>query len=144
MIDGAHIRAVPGHQTRHLDVKVGKVEVAGRTPRRFAFAPNGADRPLAILRATLSAQGWRPGQKVTVISDGEAYLPKLVRAATREPVRHILDWFHLSCACARSSGCYAGSLFVIFRLIRCRRLRRRSSVSGTCCVMADRRRRIRS
>jgi hypothetical protein len=33
---------------------------------------------------------------VTVISDGEAVLPNLVRAATREPVRHILDWFHLS------------------------------------------------
>jgi hypothetical protein len=48
------------------------------------------------LRAALGAQGWRPGQKVTVISDGEAVLPNLVRAATREPVRHILDWFHLS------------------------------------------------
>jgi hypothetical protein len=39
MIDGAHIRAVPGHQSRHLDVTVSKVEVAGRKPRRFAFAP---------------------------------------------------------------------------------------------------------
>jgi len=63
MIDGAHIRAVPRHQTRHLDVTVGKVEVAGRKPRRFAFASKGADRPLDILRATLRAQGWRPGQK---------------------------------------------------------------------------------
>ena len=33
---------------------------------------------------------------MTVISDEEALLPNLVRAATREPVRHILDWFHLS------------------------------------------------
>ena len=89
MIDGAHIRAVPGHQSRHLDVTVGKIEVAGRKPRRFAFAPKGADRPIDILRAALGAQGWRPGQRVIVISDGEA-------AATREPVRHILDWFHLS------------------------------------------------
>jgi hypothetical protein len=95
MIDGAHIRAAPGHQSRHLDVTVGKVEVAGRKPRRFAFAPKGADRPLDIIRVALGAQGWRPGQKVTVISDGEAVLPNLVRAA-REPVRHILDWFHLS------------------------------------------------
>jgi hypothetical protein len=96
MIDGAHIRAVPGHQSRHLDVTVGKVEVAGRKPRRFAFAPKGADRPIEILRTALGAQGWRPGQRVTVISDGEAVLPNLVRAATQEPVRHILDWFHLS------------------------------------------------
>ena len=96
MIDGAHIRAVPGHQSRHLDVTVGKIEVAGRKPRRFAFAPKGADRPIDILRAALGAQGWRPGQRVTVISDGEAVLPNLVRVATREPMRHILDWFHLS------------------------------------------------
>ncbi len=96
MIDGAHIRAVPAHQSRHLDVTVGKVEVAGRKPRRFAFAPKGADRPLDVLRAALGEQGWRPGQKLTVISDGEAVLANLVRAATREPVRHILDWFHLS------------------------------------------------
>ena len=96
MIDGAHIRAVPGHQSRHLDVTVGKIEVSGRKPRRFAFAPKGADSPVDILRAALGAQGWRPGQRVTVISDGEAMLPNLVRAATGESVRHILDWFHLS------------------------------------------------
>jgi hypothetical protein len=77
-------------------VTVGKVEVAGRKPRRFAFAPKGADRPLDIMHDALGAQGWRPGHKVTVISDGEAFLPNLVRAATSEPVRHILDWFHLS------------------------------------------------
>ena len=96
MIDGAHIRAVPGHQSRHLDVTVGKIEVTGREPRRFAFAPKGADRPIDILRAALGAQGWRHGRRVIVISDGEAVLPSLVRAATKEPVRHILDWFHLS------------------------------------------------
>jgi hypothetical protein len=33
---------------------------------------------------------------LAVISDSEAALPNLVRAATGEPVRHILDWFHLS------------------------------------------------
>ena len=38
-IDGAHIRAVPGYQTRHLDVTLGKVGAAGRLPRRFALAP---------------------------------------------------------------------------------------------------------
>ena len=31
-----------------------------------------------------------------VISSGEAALSNLVRAAIGEPVRHILDWFHLS------------------------------------------------
>ena len=39
MIDGAHIRAAPGYQTRHVDVTVGKVEVTGRRPRPFYWAP---------------------------------------------------------------------------------------------------------
>ena len=61
-------------------------------PRRFAFAPKGAEYRSTILRTALTTQGWRPGQTVTVISDGEAALPSFVRAATREPVRHVLDW----------------------------------------------------
>ena len=96
MIDGAHIRAAPGYQSRHLDVTVGKVEVTDRRPRRFALAPKGSDHPLAPVRAALLEQGWHPGRPLAVISDGEAALPNLVRAAIGEPVRHILDWFHLS------------------------------------------------
>jgi hypothetical protein len=77
-------------------VTVGKVEVSGRRSRRFALAPKGSDHPLAPVRAALFEQGWNPGRPLAVISDGEAALPNLVRAATGEPVRHILDWFHLS------------------------------------------------
>jgi hypothetical protein len=96
LIDGAHIRAAPNYQSRHLDVTVGKIEAAGRAPRRFAMAPRGANRPLAHLRAALSAQGWRAGSPVTVISDGEAALPELVRTATGGTITHILDWWHIS------------------------------------------------
>jgi hypothetical protein len=81
MIDGAHIRAAPGYQSRHLDVTVGKVEVTGRQPRRFALAPKGSDHPLAPIRAALVEQGGHPGQPLAVISDGEAALPNLMRAA---------------------------------------------------------------
>jgi hypothetical protein len=95
-IDGAHIRAVPGHQSRHLDVTVGKVEARGRPPRRFGLAPKGAERPLSNVRAALVEQGWQPGRPVTVISDGEPALPNLVQTAINEPVIHILDWFHIS------------------------------------------------
>lgn len=38
----------------------------------------------------------RPGVAVTVLSDGEAALPGLVRAAVRGPVTCILDWWHIS------------------------------------------------
>jgi hypothetical protein len=82
LIDGAHIRAAPGHRTRHLDVAVGKVEAPGRRPRRFALAPLGADRPLTQVRAALTDQSWTGGRPITVISDGEAALPDLVRRAS--------------------------------------------------------------
>jgi hypothetical protein len=48
------------------------------------------------LRQALGEQGWQRGQPVTVISDGEAALRGLVRAATGEPVTCILDWWHIS------------------------------------------------
>jgi hypothetical protein len=96
LIDGAHIRAAPGYQTRHIDVTVGKIEVSGRRPRRFALAAKGANSPLAGLRQALKDQGWQPGRSVTVMSDGEAALPGLIRAAVGEPVTCILDWWHIS------------------------------------------------
>lgn len=48
------------------------------------------------MRAALISQGWQPSRPVTVISDGEPALLNLVRAATGEPVHHILDWWHIS------------------------------------------------
>ena len=96
MIDGAHVRAVSGHWSRHVDVTVGKVETSGRPPRRFALAPIGAERPAQAILAALIGQGWRTGRPVTVISDGEPALPNLVSTATCEPITHILDWWHIS------------------------------------------------
>ena len=96
MIDGAHLRAVPGLGSRHVDVTVGKVETAGRPPRRFALAPTGSEQPAQAIAAALLDQGWQPGRPVTVISDGEPALANLVRTATGEPIRHILDWWHIS------------------------------------------------
>ncbi len=133
VIDGAHIRATPGHQARHLDVTVGKVEAAGRLTRRFALAPSGADKPLSHVRAALTAQGWRPNAPVTVISDGEAALPELIRRATGSDVTHILDWWHISMRLRHAEqalrGVYAlnpehqaGLDIVDFRLSRVRHL----------------------
>ena len=50
------------------------------------------------MRDELSAAGWKPGRLLTVISDGEPALPKLIRNAIcgDGPVKHILDWRHIS------------------------------------------------
>jgi hypothetical protein len=96
LTDGAHVRAIPGYQSRHLDVTVGRIEVTGKPPRRFALAPRGAESLLATLRQALREQRWQPGRPVTALSDGEAALPGLVRAAVGEPITCILDWCHIS------------------------------------------------
>jgi len=96
MLDGAYIRAVPGHQVRNFEAICGKVEHEGHAARRFAMVRSVAEQPHALLRAALLDQGWREGDAVTAISDGDPALPALVRSATGGPVEHILDWFHLS------------------------------------------------
>ena len=96
MLDGAYIRAVPGHQVRNFEAICGKVEREGHATRRFALVRSVAEQPHALLRAALLDQGWRESEAVTVISDGDPALPALVRSAIGGPVEHILDWFHLS------------------------------------------------
>jgi len=96
MLDGAYVRAVPGHQVRNFEAICGKVEHEGHATRRFALVRSVAEQPHALLRAALWGQGWREGDAVTTISDGDPALPALVRSATGGPVEPILDWFHLS------------------------------------------------
>jgi len=96
MLDGAYIRAVPGHQVRNFEAICGKVEREGQPTRRFALVRSVAEQPHALLRAALRGQGWREGEAVIAISDGDPALPALVRSATGGSVEHILDWFHLS------------------------------------------------
>jgi len=96
MLDGAYIRAVPDHQVRSFEAICGKVEREGHATRRFALVRSVARQPHALLRAALLDQGWREGDAVIAISDGDPALPSLVRSATGGPVEPILDWFHLS------------------------------------------------
>jgi len=112
LIDGAHIRAAPGYQTRHVDVTVGKIEIPGQAARRFAQAPKGAVSPLSTIRQALKEQGWQPGRSVTVLSDGEAALPGLIRAAVGEQITCILDGGISRCGSSISSRlCGAFILF---------------------------------
>ena len=95
-IDGAYIRAVPGYQGRHFEIAMGRVVSPGRPPHRFAAAPHVATGKHDAVRAAMRVQGWLPGRDVTVFSDGDVGLQGIVLSATRQPVTHILDWFHLS------------------------------------------------
>jgi hypothetical protein len=48
------------------------------------------------MRKNLAAAGWREGDQITVLSDGDPALPRLVRTAIDADVNHILDWWHIS------------------------------------------------
>lgn len=95
MIDGAYPRGA-----RLPEPASGCDSWEGRSRRDPAtalrFGVEGADPPLKTVRAGLVEQVWQRGQLLTVMSDGVAALPNLMRAATGEPVRHILDGFYLS------------------------------------------------
>tara|TARA_R110000850_G_scaffold246226_3_gene371118 strand:+ start:2565 stop:3932 length:1368 start_codon:yes stop_codon:yes gene_type:complete len=97
-LDGAHIRSRPEYQKRHLDVVVGKIE-SSQMCRRFGLVQQAAQAPsrqVRQVRQDLKEIGWDGESPVTVISDGEPALPNLVRFAVGGPVRHILDWWHIS------------------------------------------------
>jgi len=95
-IDGAYVRAVPGFQTRHFEIIMGRVETDGHVARHFASAPNISTSDSDTIRAALRAQGWFPGRGITVFSDGDPPLRGALVCATRQQVTHILDWFHIS------------------------------------------------
>ena len=95
-IDGAYIRAVPGFQTRHFEIIMGRVDTDGRVARHFVSAPNISTSKVDTIRAALRAQGWIPGRDITVFSDGDPALRGAVVSAARQQVTHILDWFHMS------------------------------------------------
>jgi hypothetical protein len=63
------------------------------------------EQPHALLRAALLDQGWREGDVVTAISDGDPALPALVRSATGSPVER------KRCARAVEAGCHSSSSF---------------------------------
>ncbi|MEP3329758.1 ISKra4 family transposase [Sedimentitalea sp.] len=94
-IDGAHVRCRPEYQKRHLDVVVGKIETHDMC-RRFGLSLQAAASPVSQLRRDLDALGWDERRPITVISDGDAALPNLIRNSACGKVRHILDWWHIS------------------------------------------------
>jgi len=56
MLDGASVRAVPGHQVRNFEAICGKVEREGYATRRFALVRSVAEQPHALLRAALQGR----------------------------------------------------------------------------------------
>lgn len=95
-LDSAYVRSRPEYQRRNFEVIVGSIETKTGSKRRFGLSLAGADHPLECLKSNLKAAGWIPGSAITVLSDGDPALPRLVRNAINGNVEHILDWWHIS------------------------------------------------
>ena len=108
-LDGAHIRSRPEYQKRPLDVVVVKIE-SSHMCRRFGLVQKGAQAPARQVRQDLKETGWDGESPIIAISGGEPALPNLVRYAVGGPVRHILDWWHISMRVKRVENAVRGLL----------------------------------
>jgi hypothetical protein len=102
LIDGAHVRAAHGYQLRHVDVTVGKIEVTGKPPRRFALAPKGAESPLATLRQALRDRDGSPAvPSPPSVTGKQRFLALSVsRSASQSPT----FWIGDTSPCERSTS----------------------------------------
>lgn len=76
-LDCADIRFRPEYQHRRIDLVVGKVENDNMCGR-FGLVANATASPGSRKRRELLGFGWKPGRLLTVISDGELALSRLV------------------------------------------------------------------
>ena len=102
MLDGTYIRAMP--VTRFATSRRSATRSSMRvTPPGASSLRSVTEQPHALLRAALRDQGWREGDAVTAISDGDPALPALVRAATGGQESLFWTGFISPCACTMSS-----------------------------------------
>lgn len=109
-LDSAYVRSRPEYQRRNFEVVVGSIESETDKKRRFGLSQAGADHSIESLRSNMKAAGWREGIPVTVLSDGDPALPRLVRNAIYAAVYHALCWLHASGMWRRRSKACCHSL----------------------------------
>jgi Methylaspartate ammonia-lyase N-terminus len=80
LIDAAHIRAAHGHQSRHLDVTVGKIEVTGK-PESDGFLCRSTPRIGLVLASGEVARG----DMMSVQYAGASGRDPVFRAAVVQP-----------------------------------------------------------
>jgi hypothetical protein len=94
-LDGAYVRDRHPRPARTFEVVVGQVRSAGDAPTRFAFVRQGSAAGAATITQALREHGVSPDKRVTVLSDGDAGLRAMQRAAAPE-ADPVLDWFHIA------------------------------------------------
>ena len=72
-----------------------QIRGAGAKARRFAFVRKGSQAGAATISQGLREHGVNQDTRITVLSDGDAGLRAIQRAAV-PGADHVLDWFHIA------------------------------------------------
>jgi hypothetical protein len=94
-LDGGYVKNQQPRPERTFEVIAGKVLGEDEQTTRFAFVRKGSTSGGAVIAQLLRQHGMGPNTRVTVLSDGEAGLRAIQRAAAPH-AEHVLDWFHLA------------------------------------------------
>ena len=94
-LDGGYVRNRQPRPERTFEVVAGKVLDDAEQATRFAFVREGSASGGDAIARVLRRHGTTAQTRVTVLSDGDAGLRAILRAAVpgAEPV---LDWFHIA------------------------------------------------
>lgn len=77
-------------------VVAGRIDRDGRLGGRFAYVAQRPDDALEFVKAAMQSHGLTDHSRVAVLADGADGLASLVKTASPEGSRSILDWFHIS------------------------------------------------
>jgi hypothetical protein len=95
-IDGTYVRSDLTNGLYQHYVVAGRIDHDGCLGCRFAYVAQRPDDPLEFVKAAMQSHGLTDQSPVAVLADGADGLASLVKKASPEGSRGILDWFHIS------------------------------------------------
>ena len=94
-LDGGYVRNRHPRPARTFEVVAGQIRGAGATVTRFTFVRKGSAAGAATISGALREHGVAEDTRITVLSDGDAGLRAIQRAAAPD-ADPVLDWFHIA------------------------------------------------
>jgi len=95
-IDGTYVRSDLTNGLYQHYIVAGRIDRDGRLGGRFAYVAQRPDDALEFVKAAMQSHGLTGDSRVAVLADGADGLATLVKAASPQGSRSILDWFHIS------------------------------------------------
>jgi hypothetical protein len=94
-IDGTYVRSDLTNGLYPHYVVAGRIDRDGRLGGRFGYVAQRPDDALEFVKAAMQSHGLTDHSCVAVLADGADGLASLVKKASPEGSRRILDWFHI-------------------------------------------------